>query len=313
MRLRVACCRWSPEPESTLNAERYTVEHDTRYVYRTPVAQSWQLAHLTPRALPWQRVLSHELRIEPRPDERRDALDSFGNAVTHFSLHAAHDSLDVAMRCVVEVGERPAGTRLAPPIPWETVRDALRHEPAQDGLLPARMTEPTRLVPSFDAAGLYAAESFGRGRDWFDAVSDLMHRIHAEFEFEPGSTTVSTSIDEVLYQRSGVCQDFAHLMLGCLRGHGLPARYMSGYLLTDPPPGRPRLLGADASHAWIAAYAPQHGWIEFDPTNDRIADQRYITLAWGADFADAVPLRGVLLGGRSQRMSVEVSVIPEST
>jgi transglutaminase-like putative cysteine protease len=256
-------------------------------------------------------VLSHELRIEPRPDERRDALDSFGNAVTHFSLHAAHDSLDVAMRCVVEVGERPGGTRLAP-ISWETVRDALRHEPTQDGLLPARMTEPTRLVPSFDAASLYAAESFGRGRDWFDAVSDLMHRIHAEFEFEPGSTTVSTSIDEVLYQRSGVCQDFAHLMLGCLRGHGLPARYMSGYLLTDPPPGRPRLLGADASHAWVAAYAPQHGWIEFDPTNDRIADQRYITLAWGADFADAVPLRGVLLGGRSQRMSVEVSVIPES-
>ena len=147
-------------------------------------------------------------------------------------------------------------------------------------------------------------------RDWLDAVSDLMHRIHADFEFEPGSTTVSTSIDEVLHQRSGVCQDFAHLMLGCLRGHGLPARYMSGYLLTDPPPGRARLLGADASHAWVAAYAPGYGWVEFDPTNDRVADQRYITLAWGADFADAVPLRGVLLGGRSQRMSVEVSVIP---
>jgi len=172
------------------------------------------------------------------------------------------------------------------------------------------MMEPTRLVPSFDAAGSYAAASFARGRDWLDATCDLMHRIHADFEFEPGSTTVSTSIDEVLYQRSGVCQDFAHLMLGCLRGHGLPARYMSGYLLTDPPAGRPRLLGADASHAWVAAYAPGYGWVEFDPTNDRIPDQRYITLAWGADFADAVPLRGVLLGGRSQRMSVEVSVIP---
>src|SRR5215207_2283662 len=207
MRRRAACCRWSPEAEvAPVSAERYTVEHDTRYVYRTPVAQSWQLAHLTPRALPWQRVLSHELRIEPRPDERRDALDSFGNAVTHFSLHAAHESLDVAMRCVVEVGERP-GIEAAASIGWEAVRDALRNEPAQDGLLPARMTEPTRLVPSFDAASLYAAASFGRGRDWFGAVSDLMHRIHAEFEFEPGSTTVSTSIDEVLYQRSGVCQD----------------------------------------------------------------------------------------------------------
>jgi transglutaminase-like putative cysteine protease len=292
-----------------MTVERYTVEHDTRYVYRTPVAQSWQLAHLTPRALPWQRVLAHELRIEPRPDERRVAFDSFGNAVTHFSLHAAHESLDVAMRCVVEVAERPRADA-GPPIGWEAVRDALRADPVQDDLLPARMTEPTRLVPSFEAAGSYAAPSFTRGRSWLDATCDLMHRIHADFEFEPGSTNVSTSIDEVLYQRSGVCQDFAHLMLGCLRGHGLPARYMSGYLLTDPPPGRARLLGADASHAWVAAYAPGHGWVEFDPTNDRIADQRYITLAWGADFADAVPLRGVLLGGRSQRMSVEVSVIP---
>jgi len=295
---------------SPVSAERYTVEHDTRYVYRTPVAQSWQLAHLTPRALPWQRVLAHELRIEPRPDERRDGFDSFGNAVTHFSLHAAHESLEVGMRCIVEVGERPIAGAAAP-IAWEAVRDAVRADPAQDDLLPARMTEPTRLVPSFDAAGLYAAASFTRGRDWLDATLDLMHRIHADFEFEPGSTTVSTSIDEVLYQRSGVCQDFAHLMLGCLRGHGLPARYMSGYLLTDPPPGRPRLLGADASHAWVSVYAPCHGWVEFDPTNDRIPDQRYITLAWGADFADAVPLRGVLLGGRSQRMTVEVSVIPD--
>ena len=154
------------------------------------------------------------------------------------------------MRCIVEVGERPIAGAAAP-IAWEAVRDAVRADPAQDDLLPARMTEPTRLVPSFDAAGLYAAASFARGRDWLEATFDLMHRIHADFEFEPGSTTVSTSIDEVLYQRSGVCQDFAHLMLGCLRGHGLPARYMSGYLLTDPPPGRPRLLGADASHAWV--------------------------------------------------------------
>ena len=122
---------------------------------------------------------------------------------------------------------------------------------------------------------------------------------------------MSTSIEQVLRQRRGVCQDFVHLMIGCLRRQGLAARYMSGYLLTDPPPGRRRLLGADVSHAWVAAYAPQQGWVEFDPTNDRLADERYITLAWGADFGDAVPLRGVLLGGRSQRMSVEVSVIPE--
>ena len=180
------------------------------------------------------------------------------------------------------------------------MRDAIRTDPAQDGLLPARMTEPTRLVPWSEAAGAYAAPSFQRGRGWLDATCDLMRRIHADFEFEPGATTVSTSVDEVLYQRRGVCQDFAHLMLACLRGHGLPARYVSGYLLTDPPPGRAALLGADASHAWVAAYAPEHGWVEFDPTNDQLADQRYITLAWGGDFADVVPLRGVILGGRDR-------------
>jgi transglutaminase-like putative cysteine protease len=137
-----------------------------------------------------------------------------------------------------------------------------------------------------------------------------MHAIYRDFEFDPDATTVSTSVDEVLEHRRGVCQDFAHLMLACLRGHGLPARYVSGYLLTDPPPGQPRLMGADASHAWVAAYSPQHGWVEFDPTNDQLADNRYITLAWGADFADVVPLRGVILGGAEQTLDVSVSVMP---
>jgi transglutaminase-like putative cysteine protease len=172
------------------------------------------------------------------------------------------------------------------------------------------MSEPTPLVPLSEGARQYAVTSFPRGRRWVDAVSDLMRRIHDDFEFDPGATTVSTSVDEVLYQRRGVCQDFAHLMLACLRGLGLPARYVSGYLLTDPPPGMPRLMGVDASHAWVAAYSPEHGWVEFDPTNNQLADQRYITLTWGADFADVVPLRGVIFGGGEQRLDVEVSVIP---
>ena len=157
---------------------------------------------------------------------------------------------------------------------------------------------------------MYALPSLAAARDWHEAVCDLMHRIHRDFEFEPGATTVSTSVDEVLHQRRGVCQDFAHLMVGCLRGHGLAARYVSGYLLTRPPPGRPRLLGADVSHAWVAAWLPGHGWVEFDPTNDQPADRRYITLASGADFADVVPLRGVILGGGAQDMDVWVSVTP---
>ena len=289
--------------------QRYTVEHETRYAYTAPVSQSWQLARLTPRALPWQRLVSHSLQIEPGADERRDEVDSFGNTVTHFGLHGAHRVLSVRMSCLVEIGERTPGAR-ADSTPWEAVRESIRHDPQQDDLVPASMCEPTPLVPYSEAALVYALPSFAHGRPWFEAVTDLMHRIHADFEFEPGATTVSTSVDEVLYQRRGVCQDFAHLMLACVRGVGLPARYVSGYLLTDPPPGQPRLMGADASHAWVAVYAPTHGWVEFDPTNDQLADNRYITLTWGADFADVVPLRGVILGGGEQRMGVEVSVHP---
>jgi transglutaminase-like putative cysteine protease len=218
--------------------------------------------------------------------------------------------LRVFMACDVEVADRP-DPRGAAPLAWEAVRDAVRSDPAQDGLVPARMAEPSSLVPWSDSARAWSRASFPTGRDWLAAVTDLMHRIHAEFAFDAGATTVTTSVEEVMAQKCGVCQDFAHVMLACLRGHGLPARYVSGYLLTEPPPGRPRLLGVDASHAWVAAYSPAHGWVEFDPTNDMRADRRHITLAWGADFADVVPLRGVILGGRGQKLATAVSVIPK--
>jgi transglutaminase-like putative cysteine protease len=290
--------------------ERYAVEHLTRYAYTAPVSQSWQLLHLVPRSLPWQSLLSHALHIDPMPDERHDAADAFGNTATHFALHGAHRQLQVRMECVVEVGARPSDFSAGADVAWEAVRDAVHNEPQLDDLVPARMRESTQLVPWSEAARVYAAPAFVLGRNWLECVTDLMQRIHHDFEFEPGATTVSTSVDEVLYQRSGVCQDFAHLMLACLRGHGLPARYVSGYLLTDPPEGQERLMGVDASHAWVAAYSPQLGWVEFDPTNNQLADERYITLAWGADFADVVPLRGVILGGGEQDMVVEVSVVP---
>ena len=289
--------------------DRYTVEHETRYAYRVPVSQSWQLAHLTPNDLPWQEVLAHGVVIEPQPDERREAHDAFGNGVTHFAMHGPHPLLRVTMRCEVEIGDRPDPARTSAG-PWEAVRDAIAEATGADELHASRMVEPTALVPWSDAARAYAEPSFAAGRDWLDAVTDLMHRIHRDFEFDAETTTVTTSVDEVLALRSGVCQDFAHLMLACLRTRRLPARYVSGYLLTEPPPGKARLLGADASHAWVAAWSPQHGWVELDPTNDHLADRRYITLASGGDFADVVPLRGVILGGRGQKMSVAVSVIP---
>ncbi len=302
-------------------AARLQVEHETRYAYTAPVSQSWQLARLTPRTLPWQTLLSHALHIDPPPDERHDARYSFGNSVTHFGLHGAHRVLRVRMQCTVEVGERTSfdgaeagnvesGGSGGNDVSWQAVRDGMRTLRHTDGLAAARMCEPTPLVPLSEAARLYAAASLCPGRDWLQATLDLMHRIHRDFEFEPGTTTVSTSVDEVLVQRRGVCQDFAHLMLACLRSHGLPARYVSGYLLTEPPPGQPRLMGVDASHAWVAAFSPALGWVEFDPTNDQLADTRYVTLAWGADFADVVPLRGVILGGGTQDMQVAVSVLP---
>ncbi|HUG23900.1 transglutaminase family protein [Piscinibacter sp.] len=289
---------------------RYAVEHETCYAYTAPVSQSWQLARLTPRLLPWQKLVSHALQIEPPPDERHEAADSFGNTVTHFGLHGAHRLLRVRMQCLVDVDPRPGVAPSVETEPWEEVRDIVRREPQLDDLNAARMSEPTPLVPLSEGARVYAAASLAPGRDWLEVVTDLMHRIHDDFEFEAGATTVSTSVDEVLHQRRGVCQDFAHLLLACLRGHGLPARYVSGYLLTEPPAGQPRLMGVDASHAWVAAYSPSHGWVEFDPTNDQRADERYITLAWGADFADVVPLRGVILGGGAQEMDVSVSVTP---
>ncbi len=292
--------------------DRYTVEHETRYAYTAPVSQSWQLGRLTPRGLPWQRLVSHSLQIDPPPDERHEATDSFGNSVSHFGLHGAHRQLRVRMQCQVEVGERPV-VDPHEPMTVNEAREAVRRQQGEaDDLSAARMAEPTPLVPLSDTAWLYAGASLQPDRPWFEALMDLTHRIHDDFEFDADATTVSTSVDEVLQHRRGVCQDFAHLMLACLRGHGLSARYVSGYLLTDPPPGMPRLMGVDASHAWVAAYLPGHGWIEFDPTNDQLADRRYITLAWGADFADVVPLRGVILGGGlMQGMDVSVSVIPQ--
>ena len=186
--------------------ERYTVEHETRYAYTAPVSQSWQLARLTPRPLPWQKLLSHSLQIDPPADERHDAPDSFGNSVTHFGLHGAHRVLSVRMACSVEVGQRPVPVEAGEVETWASVVEHVRNDPALDDLNPARLCEPTQLVPMSDAAHAYAEPSLAPERDWLEALRELTHRIHAEFEFEPGATTVSTSVDEVLAKRHGVCQ-----------------------------------------------------------------------------------------------------------
>ena len=206
---------------------RYAIEHATVYDYAVAVAQSWQLAHLTPRALPWQRVLTHSLQIDPPPDERHDELDAYGNTAVHFALHGAHHALRVRTRCLVEVDPRPRGPFSAGS--WESVRDAVRDAVPPPDLLAAQFCEPSPMIPLSNAAGDYAADEFREGRDWYEAVAALMHAIHRDFAFDAQATEVGSPVDEVLDHRRGVCQDFAHLMLAALRAHGLPARYVSGY------------------------------------------------------------------------------------
>jgi transglutaminase-like putative cysteine protease len=290
---------------------RYRIEHETCYDYGAPVSESWQMARLTPRTLKGQRLLWHRLLVDPGPDEVETREDSFGNLVTRFALHRPHVALRVHMHCEVEL-DRPSvvGPQGAPA--WETVREALRPPARPPKLLSAQACEASSLLPWSLAARDYASLSFWPGRNWFEAVHELMERIHGDFRFDTGVTTVSTPVDTVLERRAGVCQDFAHLMIAGLRAMGLPALYMSGYLLTQPPPGLPRLAGVDASHAWVAAWAPDLGWVGFDPTNNTLADERYVVLGWGGDYADVVPLRGVILGGGEQRLNVKVSVWPEA-
>ena len=284
---------------------RYTVEHETSYTYRVAVSQSWQLAHLTPLELPWQKVLKHELAIEPPPDERHERHDAFGNRVTHFGIHGPHPLLGVRMICDVEVGDR-ADPHAAPKLAWEAVRDALHDEPAQDARRPARLAEPSALVGWSDAARAYAATTFTPGRDWLDAVTELMQRVHHEFDFEPGTTTVTTSVDEVLAQKSGVCQDFAHVMIALVRHIGIPCRYVSGYLFQ--PVEKPSRSADGATHAWVEAWLLDLGWVGFDPTHNSLAGEHHIRVAVGRDYADVPPTRGVFKGLAAVRSELAVAV-----
>ncbi|PTS83040.1 transglutaminase [Pseudomonas sp. HMWF032] len=292
----------------------YQILHDTHYRYASPVSLAQQLAHLWPRACPWQRNHEQQLLVSPQPCQRQDALDVFGNPLTRLVFERPHNELKVSARLQVEVLARPALELQASP-PWEAARTALRY--SGQALLP-EVLEATRFrfespyVHLKQVFAEYAADCFSPGRPLLAAVDGLMQKIFAEFSFDAAATQVATPLLQVLEERRGVCQDFAHLMLACLRSMGLSARYVSGYLLTQPPPGQPRLIGADASHAWVSVFCPQQGWVDFDPTNNIRPALEHITLAWGRDFADVSPLRGVILGGGSHDPEVQVTVLPLS-
>jgi len=289
---------------------RLSVLHETEYEYEAPVLLSRQFLHLTPRELPWQKCLAHRIAVEPLPDEFVPRRDYFGNSTNHLQIAASHDALIVRAASSVDVLPRAEAARKRKTPPWGSLRERLRSEASSPLLDPCEFLYESTHVGLLAELAAYATRSFPAGRPIFDAAFALTRRIHADFSFDPKSTSVSTPLAEVLKLRRGVCQDFAHLMIGCLRALGLSARYVSGYILTTPPPGKPRLVGADASHAWVSVWCGEAGWIDFDPTNDCVVDDEHITLAWGRDFADVTPMRGVILGGGEQTLAVRVTVAP---
>jgi transglutaminase-like putative cysteine protease len=286
----------------------YRVVHETRYTYSDTVTSARQLAHLKPRATAWQAVTAHHIEIDPGPSEQSDGADYFGNGVMRFAVDTPHDELVVRAESIVEVhGHAPAaGTGPA----WENALAAPGVWAAGSDLDVVQFRLPSPMVPVLPESVDYARESFPAGRALPAAMLDLTRRIHAGFVYDPKATTVTTQVREVLAHRRGVCQDFAHLMISCLRSLGLAARYVSGYVMNRVAPGRQRLAGADASHAWVEGHCPGIGWIAFDPTNGKVADVEFITLGWGREFSDVTPLRGVVLGGATQKLAVAVSVEP---
>ncbi len=294
---------------------RLHVVHETRYDYATPVRGAQHQAHLVPATLPWQRVLSHRLDIRPAPAQRRDFTDAWGNAGCFFSLPASHGQLLVRAESLVETLPRPHAGAATGSISWEDARERMRYHRHARWDPASEFAFASPYVPRHEDFIAYAGPSFTPGRPLLDAARDLMHRIHRDFAYRPQATDASTPAREALALRQGVCQDFAQVMIGCLRSLGLPARYVSGYLLTEPPPSQPRLVGADASHAWAAVYLPgaegEDGhWAELDPTNDRAPGEDYVTLAVGRDYGDIAPLRGVIQGGGAHTLRVAVTVSP---
>jgi transglutaminase-like putative cysteine protease len=288
----------------------YKITHTTVYSYTETVPICHNEVHLTPREHPRQKRLSSRLAVRPQPTTIETLLDYFGNHVSFFTVEVGHERLTVTASSRVRVSEPP------PVLPnttsWESIRDRLAVDRSPACLDACQFAFDSPHVATSPEIASFAAESFSPGRPWLEGLLHLTRRIHTEFRYDQTATTISTPLDEVLQLRRGVCQDFAHLEIGCLRSLGLPARYVSGYLVTSPPSGQPRLIGSDASHAWVSAFSPDHGWIDVDPTNDQIPSTKHITLAWGRDYSDVAPIKGVFVGGGRHGMTVAVDVAPLS-
>lgn len=288
---------------------RYAVRHETRYDYGREVAHSHQLLHLTPRTdCPRQQCAGHVIRIDPQPAVLSEHTDAFGNRVTRVELDRPHEQLTVRAEMTVTVGGVPEPL-CGEGEHWETVRDGLAYRPlppAPAWLEAMRFRGESPFVRIKRLFSDFARDCLVPHRSVLTVADSLMTKVHDEFTYAPGETEIATPLLEVFHKRRGVCQDYAHLMIACLRSAGLAARYVSGYLRTHSG----ALIGADASHAWVAVFAPPFGWVEFDPTNNVRVGQDHVVLAWGRDFGDVSPLRGVILGGGSHQLAVNVAVRP---
>ena len=297
---------------------RLRITHDTRYRYEPPVLTAAHMTHLTPPPTRCQDRLDARLQVHPQPASITESLDIYRNVRTFFEIASPHDELLVRASSLVEThAPDPVGSTLA----WDAVRDSFVYHVGAEWHPAAEFIYPSHYVHPGEVFADYARPSFPPGRPLIDAARELMQRVHQDFTYASRSTEINTPAAEALAQRRGVCQDFSHVMLACLRSLGLPARYVSGYLLTQPPPGQPRLVGSDASHAWVAVFLPDvaaqhggHGWYDLDPTNDRhgwgAPGEDFVRLAVGRDYADISPMRGVIHGGAGHELDVGVTVEP---
>jgi transglutaminase-like putative cysteine protease len=287
----------------------YDIRHVTTYSYESPVSFARCSLRLEPRAGDGQQLVSHAVEIRPRPSERTVRRDFFGTHTESVSIETAHRSLRIDSRSRVSVSRHAPG-RAAPSPEWESVRDLAFEAASLGPSSPIGYVFASPLVPVVPPVTAYASLSFPPGNGILAGAVDLMHRIRTDFKYDPKATVISTPLKEVFEKRHGVCQDFAHVMIAGLRGLGLPAAYVSGYLRTIPPPGKPRLQGADATHAWVSLWCGEGlGWVGLDPTNDILVENDHIVLAVGRDFSDVSPVDGIIVGSRKQKLAVAVDVL----
>jgi transglutaminase-like putative cysteine protease len=287
----------------------YDVSHKTVYRYSTPVVQSQHVVHMSPRAIEGQEVKGHALLIDPAPTLRTERDDYYGNRVVMFDIEQEHTELIVHAKSTISVTP-PAQIDLEQGMAWDAVVERISQTPPPVDLSVIGYACASKHTHADAEIRDYAQRSCAEGRPVLKVAWDLITRIYDDFKFDATATDVSTPVSQVLRQRRGVCQDFSHLALACLHALHLPARYVSGYILTSPPPGGVKLAGADASHAWISVWSPEHGWVDFDPTNGLMPKDEHIAIAYGRDYDDVSPISGILLGGSEHSVSVGVDVLP---